>query len=122
VEPAVILKRLREQRQTWLDLGSGRSVCVQRPLEAEFGKLIAGIEPAHVVEHVVDWRGFTETTLFGASVGGDTAVPFDRELWSEYVRDRVDDLQQVAKAIADAVQAHLEQRGLIQGKLAPSST
>lgn len=105
-----LLRKLRAQRETWCDLGDGLAVCVRRPLEVDFGRLGVGIVADHVIEYACDWRGFTEATLLGAGIGSADAVPFSRELWSEWISDNAARIEPVARAIVQAVQQHLDAR------------
>lgn len=110
------LQRLREQRLHWCDLPAdaagapGLRVRYRRPLEAEMHRFVAGVTVEHVCDYVVAWDGFTEAVLLGAAVGASDAVPFDRELWAEWVRDRSEVATAVAIEIARVMQQHLEQR------------
>jgi hypothetical protein len=102
------IKRLREQRELWIELSPELAVCVRRPLEAEFGKFMQGVTVDHVCEYVVNWRGFSEATLLGSAHGSADPLPFDAALWSEYVRDHVSTVVVIAKQLADRIQRHLE--------------
>lgn len=107
---AALLKALRAQRLHWVEVGTGLRVQFARPAEAEMHRFVAGVTAEHVCQYVEAWDGFTEATLLGESVGSGDAVEFSRELWAEWVRDRADACGTVAKAIADAMAAHLAQR------------
>jgi hypothetical protein len=105
-----LLRQMREQRQEWVDIGDGRAVCVRRPHEADFPGFARGGVVDHVATSVCDWRGMTEAALLGAGVGGDDAVPFAPELWAEWVRDRADIVQMVARALVGMIERHLASR------------
>ena len=124
MDSAALLARLRAQREVWVPLdgdGGARSVCVRRPLEADFPKFIRGITTDHVVEYACDWRGFSEATLLGPAIGSPEPLEFDPALWSEYVRDHAEEVKLVAMAMVNAVQAHLKKREESAGNSSPSS-
>lgn len=109
---ALLIKQMREQRMQWVDLDlPGKRVRIIRPTEVELaqnfikaGEISVGVD--EVKRHVVDWDGFTEADLLGASVGAANAVPFSPELWAEVVNDRVAWVRSLARALLDAVVAH----------------
>ena len=75
--------------------------------------MLVGFDEA--CRYTVDWRGFTEATIQGAAVGAEDAVDFSAELWAEWVRDRVDCVEVVAKAIGALITAHLQARKAAAG-------
>lgn len=105
-----VLKLLRAQRESWVDLGDGRRVRIVRPLEAQMGALVGGVLTEHVCEFVNGWEGFTEATFLGSAIGASDPLDFDAALWEEYVRDHAEEIGVIAKAIAGAVEAHLSAR------------
>lgn len=107
MDVAALIARMDEQRARWVDLPSGKRVRIRRPLETEFIRFRAGAGVEHVCEFACDWEGFTEADLLGAAVGASDEQAFAPELWSRVVRDRVDYVQPVAKALVDAITEHL---------------
>jgi hypothetical protein len=103
------LRALREQRRFWVDLGDGLRVQMERPREAEMPRFAHGVQVDDVAACACDWQGFTEATLVGAA-GSSQALPFDTDLWGEYVRDNVAAVQACALALADAITAHLQRK------------
>lgn len=106
---------LLSARQSWVALPQGGEVRIVRPPEAEFGKFLSGIDVEHVCAYVDGWRAFTEATLLGASVGSEDVVEFTPALWADWVRDRVDAIQVVAKALGESISAHLKAREAVSG-------
>jgi hypothetical protein len=104
------LQALRKGRLHWCELAPGRRVQFRRPLETEMHRFLGGVLVEHVCEYVCAWEGFTEATLLGDAVGSSDTLPWDAELWAEYVRDHSDVTALVARAIADALEAHLKAR------------
>lgn len=117
MDAAALIASLRSARQSWVELPGhpGAAVRILRPLEAEFGRFVAGVTVEHVCSHVDGWRGFTEATIQGAAIGAEDAVEFDAALWAEWVRDRVECVEAVAKAIGAAITAHLQARKAAAG-------
>ena len=118
-----LLTTLRAQRLHWVQVQPGIDVQFRRPLEAELGRFAeGGVTVEHVCDFVTGWRGVTESTLLGATVGSSDAAEFTAELWSEFVRDRLDVVRSVAAAIAEAVSAHLASKAAIAKNSEPFST
>jgi hypothetical protein len=117
MDAAALIAALRSARHVWVDLPgcTGAAVRILRPLEAEFGRFVAGITVDHVCTYVDAWRGFTEATIQGEAVGAEDAVPFDADLWAEWVRDRVPCVEVVAQAIGKAITDHLQNRKATAG-------
>lgn len=117
MDAAALIAALRSARHVWVDLPGypGAAVRVLRPVEAEFGRFVAGVTVEHVCAHVDGWRGFSEATIQGAAVGAEDPVEFNADLWAEWVRDRVQCVETVAKAIGQAITSHLQTRQATAG-------
>lgn len=117
MDAAALIAALRSARHSWVDMPGypGAAVRVLRPLEADFGRFVAGVTVDHVCTYVDGWRGFTEATIQGAAVGAEDAVDFDAALWAEWVRDRVDCVETVAKKISQVITDHLQARKAAAG-------
>lgn len=100
---ALILRRLREQRERWIDLAPGLQVQVLVLRETEYLRLRTRDMVEIVCEQAVGWRGFTEAALLGAHDGASDVLPFSTELWSEVARNSVDYVRKVSEVlVADA--------------------
>lgn len=112
-----LVAALRAARQSWLPLPgcNGAEVRVLRPAEAEFGKLVGGVSAEHVCTYVDGWRNVTEATLLGDAIGAEDPVDFSPALWAEWVRDRVECIEAVAKHIAQQISSHLQAKKAITG-------
>lgn len=106
-DPAALIARLHEQRRRWVDLPGGARVRFLRPAETEFARFRLGVTVEHVCEYVDGWEGVSEATLLGASVGASDPLPFTSDLWSTVVRDRMEWVPPVARAIAQSISDHL---------------
>jgi hypothetical protein len=111
-----LIAALRSARERWVDVAPGKDVKIRRPTEAEFpaflkevdGRRSLSVELSHVQQFVVDWRGFTEADLLGATVGVADAVPFDPEVWAEVVADHLEWLKPAANALLLCITEHVE--------------
>ena len=112
-----LIKQLREQRMAWVVVDDActppKRVRIIRPTEVELsqhfvkaGEVSVGFD--QVKAFVVDWDGFTEAHLLGASVGAADPVPFTPALWSEVVGDHTTWVRTVAQALLDAVVSHTQ--------------
>jgi hypothetical protein len=115
---AQLIKRLREQRMQWIDIDGlpGKRVRIIRPTEVELaqhfvkaGEISVGVD--EVRRFVVDWDGFTEADLLGASVGASDPVAFTPELWAEVVSDHIEWVRTLARKLLDAAIEHRTQAG-----------
>ena len=100
-----LIDKIRKARETIVEV-DGAKFTIRRPTAAEQFDLLGGdeIDYLRVVQHcVVDWS-LKEIDLI--SGGNPVAVPFDAELWAEYVSDRPDLWQPIFGAIADLIAAH----------------
>lgn len=108
-----LIKQLREQRMSWVELGPDKAVRIIRPPEREIfinlykGKsILVGFD--ELVRYTVDWRGFTEADVLGAAVGSADAVPFSAELWAEVAADHTEWASTAQEALLNVVMAYLK--------------
>lgn len=109
-ELEAVKRTLREQRSFFVELpGRGWAVQMRLPLFAEIGDagLIDAITVEHVVQFAIGWRGATGAHFIGAA-GGSSPLPFDRELWAEWVRDEPDCIAAVVVQLAERLAASLQ--------------
>lgn len=114
---ASLLARMRAQRQSWIELEAGLRVQILRPLEAEYQDFITKPGSTDLdrmlrcaEKYVTNWEGFTEAFLLGASQAPADPVPFDRDVWSEVLKDHADWIVVVTRALMEVLNAHNEQR------------
>lgn len=117
MDAAALIARLEEQRRQWVELApGGPRVRFKRPVETDFGRFRLGVLVDHVCEYVDGWDGMTEAVVLGPQTGSaDVAVPFTPELWAALVRDRMDWVPPVARAMADAISQHLQAKDKASG-------
>lgn len=106
---SVWAERLRAARRRWIDVGNGLEVQILRPQDDISDEFFPdAMTPAQRVmaiaqRYVDDWRGMTEERLL-PWVGGDANVPFDPDVWREWLPDHLD----VAAQVFDACMADLK--------------
>lgn len=117
MDAAALIARLQEQRRQWVELApGGPRVRFLRPLETDFGGFRLGVTVDHVCEYVDGWEGITEAVILGSAQGSaDVPVPFAPDLWAALLRDRMDWVAPVARAIAEAISAHLKAKDTASG-------
>jgi hypothetical protein len=103
-----VIRRLREQRLRWVELGEGRAVQVLVLRETEVGRLRPGAHVDVVCEQAVDWRGFTEAALFGAHDGSSDLLPFTPELWAAVARDSMAYVDKVLALLVEEARLSME--------------
>lgn len=109
---ALLLQRLRQQRERWVDLGAGLGVQILLLRETEMVQLRTRSLVDVVCDQAINWRGFTEATLLGAHDGASDPLPFTPELWSEVARSSMDH----TRAVGDVLVAHATQ--VMEGRAA----
>lgn len=104
-----LVERLRKARENAVAVGDWKFT-FRRPTDYEAAKIYAdNLSQFDVArKYVIGWKGIVERDLLPSS-GGDQAVPFDRELWAEWLQDRPDLWEPIYTAIVDAYRRH---RGL----------
>jgi hypothetical protein len=110
-----LIRHLRAQRMSWIDLGDGKGVRIIRPTEVEIGKNLFNegrveVDFETMSKFVRDWRGFTEADILGAGVGSDDVVPFTSDLWEEIASDKIEWVRTVANAILQSAVDHQQRK------------
>lgn len=109
MDSSVILKKMDKAAQSAVKVG-GYTFTIQRPTKYEMAKISSEkdasfFDLAH--RFVVGWDGVTEADLMPS--GGETAVPFDREIWRRWLEDREDFWQPISQAVMESFTRHAEQ-------------
>jgi len=105
-----VIRRLRAQRERWVDLGRGRHVQVLVLRETEMPSLSRRPLVEIVCEQAVGWRGFSEAVIFGAHDGAADEIPFSPVLWAEVARDDIDVVNAVGKVLIEHAEQVMEAR------------
>lgn len=110
------LSQLLASRERWID-AAGYRLKLRRPAEASLaaqaGKTERELMDWCTGHAVVDWELREEDVLPG--VGGDARVPFDQDLYREWVADHMEVASAVAMATLALVKEHSEKEAAAQG-------
>jgi hypothetical protein len=108
-----LVARVLAQRERWVDLGDGLRVRIRRPDALARARMV-GLDRVAIIEAAlsaaVGWEGFTEARVLGASLGSESAVPFDAALWLVMARDHSTWLHSVLNAYLEMIEQHAEQQ------------
>lgn len=100
-----LIERLRRARQSTVPSG-GRTFTIRRPTDLEMYELAGKIDQrALLVRFVVDWGALTEIDL-GIPGGGPELVPFDPDLWAEWIADHPEHWDDISAAAIEGYRAH----------------
>ena len=100
-----LIERLQRARQSTAPSG-GRSFTVRRPTDLEMHELAGQIDQRLLlVRFVVDWGLMTEIDL-GIPGGGPDPVPFDVDLWAEWIADRPEHWDAIGTAVIEGYRIH----------------
>jgi hypothetical protein len=99
-----LIAQIRKARLSQIEVG-GRKFTIRRPTDLEAATMASErLSPFDVVlKHVVDWQVCERDIV---SQGGDAAVPFDADLFAEWVVDQPDLWQPLAEAVMGAYARH----------------
>lgn len=105
---AALITRLRKQRELKVVV-AGMTFIARRPTDVEMVAISrAGIDVSEIAaRHVIGWDGVTENAIAGG--GGSAVVPFDAELWREWLADRPDFWLPIGNAVLEAYGLHQRQ-------------
>jgi hypothetical protein len=113
---ADVLRDSRRKRTKWYELDSParRAVQIRLPQQGELYDLRTSRSAADVrdllAQCAIDWRNFTEADILGDQ-GGDSPVPFSRELFEEWIFDHVTDhMMTLARSVIDDARKRTEHR------------
>lgn len=103
-----LLEKLRARRETWVQAGKFEFK-LRRPTRLEIQKmpkehLITDV----IVAFVCDWKNVTEDDLVGG--GGSTVMPFDVEVWQDWIADRYDLWPPIIAALNKSLTEYSEQQ------------
>lgn len=103
-----LIERLQRARQSTAESG-GRTFTIRRPTDLEMQELAGKIDQRLLlVRFVVDWGSMTEIDL-GIPGGGPDVVPFDAELWAEWIADHPEHWDDITQAVVEGYKGHKAQ-------------
>lgn len=87
MDAADVARRMRRERELWVELAPGKRLKLRRPLVDE--ARVAGVMTVEsACECLIDWEGIVESDAFPSS-GGTAALDFDLVVATNMVRDNV---------------------------------
>lgn len=100
MDQTAIIKKIREARSIWIELGDGKKIQIIRPTELqayqkffkknEDGKSVFALEFDAVKEFVTAWDGFTEADILGQEIGSSDKIDYQPEFFDEVLADRIE--------------------------------
>lgn len=101
-----LIEKLKRARERKVEV-AGNSFTIRRPTDAEVVAMDGRRALDYVQAFVVDWDLAELAVVPG---GGPEKVPFDRDLWAEWVSDRPQIWEPLANALLEDYKAHVEAR------------
>lgn len=103
-----LIDKIRAGRQRTVECGKYR-VIVRRPTDLDMLKLRGNADQETLFRRfVVGWSGFSELDFFGGGTGVE--VPFNNDLFCEWIADRPEYWHAITDAIVQAYQDHERQQ------------
>lgn len=102
----LLIEKLRRARESMVEAG-GHKYTVRRPSDAEAAMLANSSRLEMLRQFVVGWDLVELDVIPG---GGPEPVPFDRDLWGEWINDQPDLWEPIGAAIESAYLAHVGAR------------
>lgn len=100
-----LIERLRRARQSTTGSG-GRTFTIRRPTDLEMQEMAGKIDQRLLlVRFVVDWGVMSEIDL-GIPGGGPDPVPFDADLWAEWIADHPEHWDEITTAVIQGYRSH----------------
>jgi hypothetical protein len=107
-----LAERMRAARRITVEVEPGKRIHLLRPREQQCLEIWrqATVTPDDVCAAAEGWDGYTEADLLGPELGASDPVPFARDVFEEFVRDRVDLLGRLAGEISKSITEHFAKR------------
>ena len=108
-----IIKKIRQARSVWVELGNGKKIQIIRPTEYQvFQKFFAedssgnkhfSVTFEDTKEFIISWDGFTEADLLGPEIGSSDPVQYQPEFFEEYLFDNPQWMPLIVCALVDEI-------------------
>ncbi len=99
-----VIERLRRARQSQVVSG-GRSFTIRRPTDLEMFELSGRVDQRDLLTRfVIGWGWMPEMDLVPG--GGPDPVPFDPDLWAEWIADHPEHWDAITDGVVAAYSAH----------------
>lgn len=100
MDQTAIIKKIREARSIWIELGDGKKIQIIRPTELQAyqkfykkngaGLMVFSLEFDAVKEFITAWDGFTEADILGQEIGSSDKIDYQPEFFDEVLADRIE--------------------------------
>lgn len=104
-----LIDKLRKARQQRVE-SHGKVFTVRRPNDVEWLdlRLDGGMNPKNIIKFVCGWENMTQHDL-GIPGGTADVVPFDHDLYMEWIADHYEHWEDISKAVVDSYKKHDEE-------------
>jgi len=100
----LLLAQIRKERERRVEV-KGRIFVVRRPTDLEISEFNGRLDQRKLLERfILGWEGFVETDFI--QNGTDESVPFDLELYHEWIEDHPELWQPLTAAIVAEYHEH----------------
>lgn len=120
MDQTAIIKKIREARSIWIELGDGKKIQIIRPTELQayqkFYKKNASesmqfsLEFDAIKEFITAWDGFTEADILGQEIGSSDKIDYQPEFFDEVLADRLDWVPLIVGGLISEIQKAQEKK------------
>ena len=100
MDQTAIIKKIRDARSIWIELGDGKKIQIIRPTELQAyqkfykkndtGLMVFSLEFDAVKEFITAWDGFTEADILGQEIGSSDKIDYQPAFFDEVLADRIE--------------------------------
>lgn len=120
MDQTAIIKKIREARSIWIELGDGKKIQIIRPTELQAyqkfyknndaGLMVFSLEFDAVKEFITAWDGFTEADILGQEIGSSDKIDYQPEFFDEVLADRLDWVPLIVGGLISEIQKAQEKK------------
>ena len=120
MEQTAIIKKIREARSIWIELGDGKKIQIIRPTELQAyqkfyknngsGSMQFSLEFDSIKEFITAWDGFTEADILGQEIGSSDKIDYQPEFFDEVLADRLDWVPLIVGGLISEIQKAQEKK------------
>ncbi|OGT01874.1 MAG: hypothetical protein A2143_02330 [Gallionellales bacterium RBG_16_57_15] len=101
-----LVERIRAARQTNVKVSGSITLVCRRPTDLEMLDIRSNPKtPGYMITQFIDgWQGVTELHLFSGGTADE--VPFDHEIYDEWIADHPEFWDAIVEAVVDGYKAH----------------
>ena len=120
MDQTAIIKKIREARSIWIELGDGKKIQIIRPTELQAyqkfyknndaGLMVFSLEFDAVKEFITAWDGFTEADILGQEIGSSDKIDYQPEFFDEVLADRIEWVPIIVGGLISEIQKAQEKK------------